>query len=104
MNTQRRETLVRRLEEIIDGANDTTRSMEDGADCLEIFWRLQVLRAALDQAKTELVEEYLERWATALIQENNLDQCRDLIKEFPILFEFAGRKTPAVTNYTRRKK
>lgn len=104
MNAQRRKKLIRHLEEIIEGANDTTRSMEEGADCLDVLWRLQALRDAVNEAKSELMKDHLERWEAALVQGNNPDQCKELIKEFPILFDLAGRKNTALINLTRKIK
>jgi len=103
MNTQRRETLARQLEAISEQANSVTRMIAEDVDCIEVLHHLQGMREALNKTKTELLKEYLEHWAAALVQDSNPDQCKHLLKEFPVFYESVGKTNSAVINHTRRK-
>lgn len=91
MKTQRQAELVRQLEAIRERANSVTHMMEEDADCIDILHHFQAMRAALNKIKMELLEDYFEEWTEALVQSNEPDHCKRLLKEFLILFELPER-------------
>ena len=82
--------MARQLEAVSEQANSAAHMMQDGVGCIEILHTLQEMRAALCRAKMELLEDYLEHWQTALVQSQDPEDCRRLLKVLPILFESAG--------------
>lgn len=91
MKTQRCEKPAGQLEAISKRANSVICMVEEGADCIEVLYHLQTMRAVLNKIKMELLEDYLERWTAALVQGEDPEHCEHLLKEFQVLFKFAER-------------
>jgi DNA-binding FrmR family transcriptional regulator len=89
MKTQQQEELARQLKAISERVKSAIRMMEAGAYRIDILRHLQATQRALNNVKLELLENHLEHWAATLIQGDDPDQCKRMLKEVPILFKSA---------------